>query len=70
MFGWFKKQEVFLSPEVKGIVTENGKPVANLEVTRSVNLYRWQRYAVILLSRTTQGIFTFPKKIYSLNHTE
>ena len=36
MFGWFKKTEVSLSPEVNGIVTENGKPVANLEVIRSL----------------------------------
>ena len=37
MFSWFrKKKEVFLSPEVNGIVTENGQPIANLEIIRSL----------------------------------
>ncbi|MBB1364765.1 hypothetical protein H5125_21840, partial [Shewanella sp. SR44-4] len=36
MFGWFKKKEVFLSSEVNGVITKNGNPVANLEVTRSL----------------------------------
>ncbi|NMM41204.1 hypothetical protein [Pseudoalteromonas arctica] len=37
MFSWFrKKKEVFLSPEVNGVVTENGTPIANLEIIRSL----------------------------------
>jgi hypothetical protein len=36
MFAWFKKQVVVLSTEVNGVVTENGKPVANLEVIRKL----------------------------------
>ena len=37
MFSWFKKKkEVFLSTEVNGVVTENGAPIANLEIIRSL----------------------------------
>ena len=37
MFSWFrKKKEVFLSPEVNGVVTENGIPIADLEIIRSL----------------------------------
>lgn len=37
MFSWFrKKKEVFLSSDVNGIVTENGMPIADLEIIRSL----------------------------------
>ena len=34
MFSWFKKTEVELSPEVNGIVTLHGKPIAGATVQR------------------------------------
>ncbi|CAM3666923.1 carboxypeptidase-like regulatory domain-containing protein [Rheinheimera salexigens] len=34
MFGWLKKTELELSPEIKGVVTQDGKPVAGAKVLR------------------------------------
>ena len=61
MFGWFKKQEVFLSSEVKGVVTENGKAVANLEITRSLMYIDGKDHLDIAITDST-GHFTFPRK--------
>jgi hypothetical protein len=61
MFGWFKKQEVFLSSEVNGIVTENGKPVANIEVTRSLMYIDSKDHLDVAITDST-GHFHFPKK--------
>ena len=61
MFAWFKKQEVFLSSEVKGVVTENGKAVANLEITRSLMYIDGKDHLDITITDNT-GHFTFPRK--------
>ena len=61
MFGWFKKQEVFLSSEVEGVVTENGKAVANLEITRSLMYIDGKDHLDIAITDST-GHFTFPRK--------
>ncbi|MDO6775807.1 hypothetical protein Q4591_10595 [Shewanella sp. 3_MG-2023] len=61
MFGWFKKKEVFLSSEVKGVITENGKPSANLEVTRSL-MYIDGKDHIDVAVTDIKGHFYFPKK--------
>lgn len=62
MFSWFrKKKEVFLSPEVKGIVTENGQPVANLEIIRSL-IYIDEKVHRDAAITDENGRFHFPKK--------
>jgi len=62
MFGWFKKQEVFLSSEVNGVVTENGEPVANLKVIRSL-IYTDQKVHKDTAVTDDKGHFHFPEKI-------
>ncbi|MDP4536681.1 hypothetical protein Q3O60_10810 [Alkalimonas collagenimarina] len=37
MFGWLKRTEVQWSPEIRGVITEHGKPVAGLKVTRTLD---------------------------------
>ena len=62
MFSWFKKKkEVFLSPEVNGIVTKNGTPVANLEIIRSL-IYIDEKVHRDTASTDQNGRFHFPKK--------
>jgi hypothetical protein len=61
MFGWFKKQDVFLSSEVNGVVTENGKPVANIEITRSLMYIDEKDHRDIAITDST-GHFYFPPK--------
>ena len=61
MFGWFKKQDVFLSSEVNGIVTENGKPVANIEIKRSL-MYIDGKDHVDTAITDNEGNFHFPQK--------
>ena len=36
MFGLFKKYDVHLSPEVHGVITNNGEPVVGLKVFRGL----------------------------------
>jgi len=61
MFGWFKKQEVFLSSEVNGVVTENGEPVANLKVTRAL-MYIDGKEHIDVATTNNVGQFSFPQK--------
>lgn len=62
MFSWFKKKkEVFLSPEVNGIVTKNGTPVANLEIIRSL-IYIDEKVHRDTVYTDQNGRFHFPKK--------
>jgi len=61
MFGWFKKQEVFLSSEVNGVVTENGEAVANLEVIRSLMYIDGKDHVDVSITDST-GHFYFPQK--------
>ncbi|TMN97876.1 hypothetical protein CWB66_16805 [Pseudoalteromonas sp. S558] len=62
MFSWFrKKKEVFLSPEVNGVVTENGAPVVNLEVIRSL-IYIDEKVHRDTANTDQNGRFHFPKK--------
>ncbi|MGP5156157.1 DUF6795 domain-containing protein [Pseudoalteromonas prydzensis] len=62
MFSWFKKKkEVFLSPEVNGVVTENGTPVASLEIIRSL-IYIDEKVRRDIATTDEDGRFHFPKK--------
>jgi len=61
MFGWFKKQEVFLSSAVNGVVTKNGEAIANIEVTRSL-MYIDAKDHVDIAITDSNGKFTFPAK--------
>ena len=62
MFSWFrKKKEVFLSPEVNGIVTENGQPIANLEIIHALTYIDGvERRDTVTTGK--DGHFHFPKK--------
>ena len=62
MFSWFKKKkEVFLSPEVNGVVTKNGAPIANLEIIRSL-MYLDEIDRRDTAISDEDGRFHFPKK--------
>ncbi|WP_259398988.1 MULTISPECIES: carboxypeptidase-like regulatory domain-containing protein [unclassified Pseudoalteromonas] len=62
MFSWSrKKKEVFLGPEVNGIVTENGAPIANLEIIRSL-IYIDEKVRRDIATTDEDGRFHFPKK--------
>ena len=61
MFGWFKKQDVFLCSEVNGVVTENGEPVINLEVIRSL-IYTDEKVRRDVVITDSTGHFHFPEK--------
>ncbi|WP_405601363.1 MULTISPECIES: DUF6795 domain-containing protein [unclassified Pseudoalteromonas] len=62
MFSWFrKKKEVFLSPEVNGVVTDNGTPIANLEIIRSL-IYIDEKVHRDTANTDQNGRFRFPKK--------
>ncbi|WP_377110467.1 DUF6795 domain-containing protein [Pseudoalteromonas sp. R86517] len=59
MFGFFNKQEFYLSAPVKGQILDNGQPVANTKVMRSLT------YGDEYVDETTtdeQGYFTFTEK--------
>ena len=61
MFGWFKKQEVILSSAVQGVVTEDGKAVANLEIIRKL-IYTDEKIHRDIAITDNNGHFTFPQK--------
>lgn len=59
MFGFLKRYDVHLSPEVHGSVTLDGKPMANLEV------YRELHYGKNYIDKTvtgSDGRFSLPEK--------
>jgi len=59
MFGFLKRYDVHLSPEVHGQVKLDGKPMANLEV------YRELTYRDDFIDKTVtdfEGRFYFPEK--------
>ena len=43
MFGFFKRHTVEMSPEVRGRITEGGKPVSGLQVARSLIYEGYQK---------------------------
>lgn len=64
MFGWFKKTEVELSPEINGTITLNGKPATGATVLRLLT-YSDKKFND---STTTDenGHFRFPVKVVKL----
>ena len=61
MFGWFKKKQAYLSPIVQGVVKENGKPVANIQVSRQL-IYMDDIERDDYAETDEKGQFYFPEK--------
>lgn len=61
MFGLFKKYDVHLSPEVHGVITNKGEPVADLKVFRGLT-YGDDKELVDETLTDDQGRFSFPEK--------
>ena len=64
MFSWFTKTELELSPEVKGVVTLDGKPVADAKIIRTLT-YSDKNF----IDNTTtdeQGYFQLPVKLVKI----
>ena len=59
MFGFGKKTEVHLSPEVNGIVMLNGSPVAGAQVVRTLDYGQEYREETVT---GEDGAFHFPEK--------
>ncbi|WP_394497529.1 DUF6795 domain-containing protein [Shewanella sp. ENK2] len=55
------KKEVFLSSEINGVITENGIPVANIEVTRSL-MYIDEKDHIDVAVTDVKGHFHLPQK--------
>lgn len=60
MFGFFKRYGVHLSPEVRGVITENGTPLKNLEVYRTLD---YEKEYVDKTRTDSNGRFSFPEKV-------
>lgn len=60
VFGWLKRTEMQWSPEVKGVITTGGEPVAGLEVKRY--LYRGDKEHQDIVKTAADGSFYFPRK--------
>lgn len=60
VLGWLKRTEMQWSPEVKGVITDNGSPVAGLEVKRY--LYRGDKKHNEVVKTNADGEFYFPRK--------
>lgn len=59
MFSWFKKYDVHLSPAVRGNISFNGNPVANVKVFRELTYDKeYLDYAMT----DAQGRFSFDEK--------
>lgn len=61
MFGLFKKYDVHLSPEVHGVITNNGTPVVGLKVFRGLT-YGDDKELIDETLTDDEGRFSFPEK--------
>jgi len=61
MFGIFKKYDVHLSPEVNGVITNQGKPIVGLEVFRGLT-YGDNKELVDKAVSDSEGRFSFAEK--------
>jgi len=61
MFGIFKKYDVHLSPEVNGVITNQGKPIVGLEVFRGLT-YGDDKELVDKTVTDSEGRFSFAEK--------
>lgn len=59
MFGWLKRYDVHLCPEVRGIISNNGEPLAGLRVYRELDYDRAYSDSAIT---DAQGRFFFAEK--------
>ena len=59
MFGFGEKTEVHLSPEVNGVVLQNGKPVVGAQVVRTLDYDQEYREETVT---GRDGAFHFPEK--------
>ena len=59
MFGFFKRYDVHLSPEVRGQITLDGQPLANIEIERILD-YDKEYFDTTLSDEN--GKFYFPEK--------
>ena len=62
MFGWFKKQPVQLSSEVRGRILDNGKPVIGQVISRRL-IYVDEKVHLDQTVTDNKGGFYFPEKI-------
>lgn len=60
VFDWLKRTEIKWSPEINGVVTEQGKPVVNREIKRRSYYEGEERYDST--STDENGRFHFPQK--------
>ena len=61
MFGLFKKYDVHLSPEVHGVITNNGEPVVGLKVFRGLT-YGDDKELIDETLTDDEGRFSFDEK--------
>ena len=61
MFGILKVYDVHLSPEVRGRITHDGKPMAGLEVFRELT-YGSDKSIIESMLTDDEGRFSFPEK--------
>jgi len=61
MFGLFKKYDVHLSPEVHGVITNDGAPVVGLKVFRGLT-YGDDKELIDETLTDDEGRFSFPEK--------
>ncbi len=61
-----KKVPINLSPEISGVIKDNGKPVAHIEVERSVYLNFTGDYYTDKVLTDSNGQFHFPEKTAEL----
>ncbi|KUM55157.1 DUF6795 domain-containing protein [Rheinheimera sp. EpRS3] len=60
VFGWLKRTEIQWSPEIHGVITEQGRPVVNMRVTREL-YYQDKKYSDTATTNA-DGQFFFTKK--------
>lgn len=58
----FEKEEIHLSPEVKGRVLDNGKPVVGMTIMRELSYNDYDSIKDTTIT-DNDGCFSFPKKI-------
>lgn len=60
VFGWFKRTEIQWSPEIRGVLFNQGEPVTNREVKRRLYYEGKERYDSV--ATDAHGHFYFPRK--------
>lgn len=63
MFNFLKKEVVYLSPAVHGQITNNGEPVADATVTRTLSYNQIKKPIEDRTTTAADGSFSFPEKV-------